>query len=118
MFSFIGAYFVTNISSTFQSPNCVVCDELCECDIEAILYCKFCQKLFHGTCAVTLNYVIKNQSIPCPNCTKKKEEYLSKKQQEAEKLKQKQQSLDSQMMGMQDMLESLSEKLKVKWQKK
>ncbi len=101
----------------FPTANCFVCDELCECDIDSILFCKFCRTLFHATCSSTKADITKNATVPCPKCEtlrKITEEKIAKKREERDNLSAKKKELDQQMAQMRQALNNLKEKLRVR----
>jgi len=111
---------VTSIGN-FPTANCFVCDELCECDIDSILFCKFCRTLFHATCSSTKADITKNATVPCPKCEslrKKTEEKIAKKREERDNLSAKKKELDQQMAQMRQALNNLKEKLREKNEEK
>jgi hypothetical protein len=59
---FLSLYIVTSIGKHL-SANCQVCDELCECDIDSILFCKPCNTLFHTLCTTTKHDLTKLNAL-------------------------------------------------------
>lgn len=54
------------------SPNCFVCEEVCDSDYDAIMFCTDCQCLFHATCSSTVDKIKEAMGVPCPKCATKR----------------------------------------------
>ena len=54
------------------SRNCFVCDEVCDSDLDEIMFCEDCHCLFHVTCSSTIDRIKKTMGVPCPKCERKR----------------------------------------------
>ena len=52
--------------------DCAVCKELCEPDVDMIIFCLSCPCLFHATCATTVQEFASTGFFNCPQCDRKK----------------------------------------------
>ena len=99
------------------SADCCVCEELCEYEIDSILFCKPCKALFHATCTVTKNEITEKAVLPkCPKCEiarKKQDEMLAKKRDERDKLMAKKKEMDDKLAQMKQSFTALKNKFKV-----
>ncbi|XP_054155975.1 PHD finger protein 21A-like isoform X1 [Oppia nitens] len=112
-----GLYIVTSIGKHL-SANCHICEELCECDIDSILFCKPCKTLFHAMCTTTVDDLKNRQALPkCPKCDAQRRlvgEQLAKKRRERDCLVKKKQEFDDQLQQMRKALQTLKLKIKEK----
>lgn len=59
-------------SSSKVTRDCNVCNEKCDADLDAIMFCSECRVLFHATCASSVEEITSSGTVPCPKCDKKK----------------------------------------------
>ncbi|CAG2165070.1 unnamed protein product [Oppiella nova] len=114
-------YIVTTIGKQL-SANCFVCEELCECDCDSILFCKPCKTLFHAMCTTTKTDITQNNALPkCPKCEtqrKKNEEKLAQKREERDNLVVKKKEFEDQLLQMKRALQTLKLKIREKSEEK
>ncbi|CAG2111373.1 unnamed protein product, partial [Medioppia subpectinata] len=110
-----GLYIVTKIGKQL-SANCFVCEELCECDCDSILFCKTCKTLFHATCTTSRREIVDNHALPkclkCDGQRRRADELLARKRDDRDNLVVKKKEFEDQLQQMKRALQQLKIKIK------
>ena len=97
-----------------EEPLCFDCHEQCETDCDSVLFCKFCKSLFHATCLMTLQDIIKKSEFKCIKCEKQKKQLqdeLAKKLGRKKQLLDEKKEWDDKVENMKEQLAMLRERI-------